>query len=183
MKIIAISGSLRKNSYNTALLNAAKLFIQADAQLEIVSLKDIPFYNQDDEDISGVPAAVAMLKEKIIAADGLLLSTPEYNHGIPAVIKNAMDWCTRPPTDIVKVFHQRKMGIIGASPSKFGTAFAQTAWLPTLAYLNIHLYSAKQLFVSSAHTAFNEKGELIDQDTTQFLQDYMQGFCQFIKNN
>jgi chromate reductase len=183
VKIVAISGSIRNGSYNTALLRAAQTVVPADCQIELASITEIPFYNEDDEKTHGVPAVVTALKEKIIAADALLISTPEYNHGIPGVIKNAIDWCTRPPKDIPKVFHQRKVGLIGASPSKFGTAFSQTVWLPMLTYLNVHLYSGIQLFVGSAHTVFNEKGELSDKDTAKFLQDYMQGFVEFIRKS
>ncbi len=179
-KIIAISGSLRSGSYNTALLHAAAKYLSDDITMEICSIADIPLYNADSEEKNGVPKIVDTLKHKIIDSAALLISTPEYNHGIPGVMKNALDWLTRPPKDIEKVFHQRKVGLIGASPSRLGTAFAQTAWLPILRYLNTHTYFGNQLFVSSASTAFNENGLLVDENTINALIKYMEGFCEFI---
>jgi len=182
IKIVAISGSLRAGSFNTALLKAAKRCVPADAKMAIASIADIPLYNNDDEILNGIPASVASLKAQIAAADGLLISTPEYNHGIPGVLKNALDWLTRPTEDVQRIFSDRKVGLIGASPSRLGTAFAQTAWLPILRYLNTRTYFGSQLFISSAHTAFNEAGELADTDVKKLLQAYIDGFFEFIKN-
>lgn len=179
-RILAISGSLRKDSFNTALLKAAQAYVPKDYEIEIVSIKEIPLYNGDDEKAHGVPDVVVALKNKIIEANALLISTPEYNHGIPGVLKNALDWLTRPNTDVPLVFGNRKVGLIGASPSRLGTAFAQTAWLPILRYLNVHPYFDKQLFIAAAHTLFNDAGELIDETTKTHLQTYVEGFCEFI---
>ncbi|HLB56050.1 MAG TPA: NAD(P)H-dependent oxidoreductase [Coxiellaceae bacterium] len=179
-KIIGISGSLRTGSFNTALLRAAQKCVPSDFSLEIASIKDIPLYNGDEEEANGVPAAVENLKQKIISCDGLLISTPEYNYGIPGVLKNTLDWLTRPPKDIPRVFAQRKIGLIGASPSRLGTAFAQNAWLSTLRILNTHPYFGNTLFVASAHTLFNAAGNLTDEMTKKLLQDYVKGFCEFI---
>lgn len=179
-KIIGISGSLRTGSYNTLLLQAIKENMPDDFSLEIASIKDVPLYNGDDEQSTGIPKSVAMLKEKIAASDALLISTPEYNHGIPGVLKNALDWLTRPSDDVIRIFKKRKIGIIGASPSRLGTAFAQTAWLPILGYLNTHTYFGNQIFVSSAHTLFDKEGRLTDETTKKLLKEYIAGFCDFI---
>jgi len=178
--IVAISGSLRKGSFNSALLRAAQQMVPSGFTMHIESITGIPLYNEDEESAHGVPQVVLDLKNQIIAADALLISTPEYNHGIPGVMKNALDWLTRPPEETRKVFCQRKVGLIGASPSRLGTAFSQTAWLPILRYLNTHTYFGNQLFVSSAHTLFDEQGQLTDEMTKKLLGEYMQNFCEFI---
>lgn len=178
--ILAISGSLRSGSFNTALLKAAQSAAPENCEIEIASIKQIPLYNYDDEEAKGLPAPVKTLKDKIIAADGLLISTPEYNHGIPGVLKNALDWLTRPPEDVPKVFGEKKVGLIGASPSFLGTAFSQTAWLPIFRYLKIHPYFGGQLFVASANKAFDETGKLKDDSVKKRLKEYITGFCQFL---
>lgn len=180
IKILALSGSLRARSFNTLLLQAAQAIAPADCIFEFASMKDIPLYDQDEEDKAGIPPAVVTLKEQIKAADGLLISTPEYNHGIPGVLKNTIDWLSRPPKDIPEIFHGRKIGLMGASPGRFGTAFAQTMWLPTLRYLNVNLFP-KQLFVALVNSLFNEQGELIDLTMKKLLQDYMEGFVDFLQ--
>lgn len=179
-KIIAISGSLRSGSYNTSLLKTIKENMPESFSLEIASIKEIPLYNGDDEQSTGIPKSVAALKEKIATSDALLISTPEYNNSIPGVLKNALDWLTRPSDDVVRIFKQRKVGIIGASPSRLGTAFAQTGWLPILRYLNTHTYFGNQVFISSAHTVFDKEGRLIDEVTKKLLNEYIKGFCDFI---
>src|SRR4029077_13766001 len=129
-KIIGISGSLRRASFNTGLLRAAAGLMPADAQLTIATLHGIPLYDGDVETAEGVPQAAQALKEAIISADGVLLSTPEYNNSIPGVFKNGIDWLSRPPADIAKVFGSKPFAVIGASPGGFGTILSQTAWLP-----------------------------------------------------
>lgn len=178
--IIAISGSLRKGSFNTALLHALKKEAPADCHMEIVSIEAIPLYNFDVEEASGVPAIVEALKEKIATADGLLISSPEYNHSIPGVLKNALDWLTRPPKEVERVFHHRKVGIVGASPSGFGTVFAQTAWLPILRYLKVQPFFAQPLFVSQANQSFDEKGKVVNDELHTLIKRYMADFYQFI---
>jgi chromate reductase, NAD(P)H dehydrogenase (quinone) len=182
VKIIGISGSLRKGSYNTALLRAAKAYLPSNFELELASIAEIPLYNADDEDQNGLPEAVTQLKNKISASDALLIATPEYNHGIPGVLKNAIDWLTRPPSDVPMIFGNRKLGLVGASPSRLGTAFSQTAWLPIFRYLNVHPFFGKQLFVATANQHFNEKNELVNDDTKKALRIFIEGFCDFIKN-
>jgi len=131
-RIIGISGSLRARSLNAALLRAAAGFPPAGVTIEIESIKGIPLYDGDLEASSGIPAVVTALKDRIAAADGLLLVTPEYNNSMPGVFKNAIDWLSRPDTDIRRVFGGKPIGIMGASPGRFGTLLSQSAWLPVL---------------------------------------------------
>ena len=130
-RILGLSGSLRRHSFNSGLLRAAAQAMPAQAVLEIGSIAEIPLYNGDVE-AEGIPQAVAALKEKVVEADALLLVSPEYNNGIPGVFKNAIDWLSRPSSDIARVFGGKPVALIGASPGNFGTILSQAAWLPVL---------------------------------------------------
>src|SRR5262245_18675269 len=110
--IVGIAGSLRTGSFNGALLRAAREVAPAGTDLAIASIADIPLYDGDAEAAQGIPAAVAALKEQISAADGLLLATPEYNNSVPGVLKNAVDWLSRPPRDIPRVFGDKAVALI-----------------------------------------------------------------------
>ena len=110
MKLVGISGSLRKGSYNTALLRAAAGLTPEGVTLDVVTLEGVPLYDGDLESSEGLPPAVTALKEAIVAADGVLLVTPEYNSGIPGVFKNAIDWTSRPGSDIARVWRGRRSG-------------------------------------------------------------------------
>src|SRR5262245_10394198 len=116
--VIGLSGSTRRGSFNSALLRAAAM--PAGAELRIESIAAIPLYNGDEEATHGIPEPVARLKDAIAAAAGLLLVTPEYNNSIPGVAKNAIDWLSRPPADIRRVFGGKPVAIAGASPGGFG---------------------------------------------------------------
>lgn len=154
--IIGISGSLRKASINTGLLRAAAENAPEGCRVSIESIKDIPLYNGDIEETEGIPPAAAPFKEKIAVADGLLLVTQEYNNSIPGVLKNAIDWISRPPADRPKVFANRPTGIMGATTGMSGTAFAQYAWLPVFRILGAHVWSGKFLWVSNASEKFDK---------------------------
>lgn len=182
-KILGISGSLRDQSYNTALLRAAARQIGAGVEFELATLHGIPLYNGDLEQKEGLPQAVANLKSSIRNCDGLLLSTPEYNNGIPGVFKNAIDWLSRPASDIPSVFGDRAVAVIGASPGGFGTILSQNAWLPVLRTLGTRHWNGGRLMVSRAHKAFNESGDLIDESVQKNLHDFMQGFIQYVVNS
>jgi NAD(P)H-dependent FMN reductase len=179
--IIGISGSLRAASLNSALLRVASQLMPAGATLEIATIKDIPLYDGDVEARDGIPQVVAALKDKIAAADGLLLVTPEYNNGIPGVFKNAIDWLSRPGSDIPRVFGNRPTAIIGASPGGFGTIMAQNAWLPVLKTLGTQTWSGSKLMASRANTLFNEAGELTDEKSSEQLKQFMEGFVEFCR--
>jgi chromate reductase, NAD(P)H dehydrogenase (quinone) len=177
--VIGISGSLRDGSLNSALLRAAASAMPKGATLEIASIRGIPLYDGDVEAAQGLPETVAKLKERVVAADGLLLATPEYNNSIPGVLKNAIDWLSRPDADIARVFGGRPVGVIGASPGGFGTLLAQTAWLPVLKTLRTAAYFGGRLQVSRAGDVF-KGGELVDERIRGQLEMYLAGFCEFV---
>ena len=133
--ILGISGSLRRGSYNAALLRAAAELAPAGVRIEMASIRGIPLYDGDVETESGIPSAVRALKERIASADGVLLVTPEYNNSIPGPFKNAIDWLSRPPADIPRVFGDRPVALMGATIGQGGTGLSQAAWLPVLRVL------------------------------------------------
>lgn len=179
--IVALSGSLRQGSYNSALLRAAAAMMPPDSRLDLASIHAIPLYNGDDEAAHGVPAEVARLKDAIAAADGLLLATPEYNNGIPGVAKNAIDWLSRPPGDIPRVFGGKPVALVGASPGGFGTTLAQSAWLPVLHTLGVDLWSGGRLRVSRAGSVFDAGGQLVDAKVEDALREFLAGFVAHLR--
>ncbi len=178
-KILGISGSLRAGSFNTALLRAAAPLLDDGRTLSVATLHGIPLYDGDLERDAGLPAAVVALKEQIAASDGVLLATPEYNNGIPGVMKNAIDWLSRPGDDIPRVFGNRAFGLLGASPSGFGTLLAQTHWLPIFRMLGVRQWTGGRLLLSRAHTAFDTSGELTDEAMRKQLSTFVRGFADF----
>ena len=180
MKIVGVSGSLRRASFNTALLRAAAGLMPAGSELAVETIHGIPLYDGDLEAAEGIPPAVAALKDKIAAADALLLGTPEYNNAMPGVFKNAIDWLSRPPADAARVFAGRKVALIGASPGGFGTILAQNAWLPVLRTLGLDLWTGGRLMVSRAGGVFDPSGTLADAAVEKQLRDYLAGFVGFV---
>lgn len=179
IRLLGISGSLRRGSYNTALLRAAAGLVDDGAALEVATLHGIPLYDGDLEAAQGLPEAVRALREKIAAADGVLLATPEYNNGIPGVFKNAIDWLSRPPKEIPAVFGDRAFGLIGASPGGFGTILSQNAWLPVLRTLGTRPWTGGRLMVPRAAAAFDAEGRLTDDAVRERLRGYVAGFAAF----
>lgn len=178
-RIVGISGSLRKGSYNTALLHAAKDLMPKGVTLQILPIEGIPLFNEDIEKI-GAPSVVNFLKDQIATADGLLVSTPEYNNGIPGGLKNAIDWMSRPATDQARVFHNKPFALMGASPGRFGTLNAQTAWLPLIRYLKLRPCFANSLFVSAAHEQFDKELQLSSAMVQNNLENFIKDFLAFI---
>jgi len=179
-KVLGISGSLRRGSYNSALLRAAARLMPEDSTLDIASLRGIPLYDGDVE-AQGIPAAVSQLKEAIIAADGVLLVTPEYNNSIPGVFKNAIDWLSRPSSDIKRVFGGRAFAIMGASPGAFGTTLSQAAWLPVLRTLGTQTWFGGRLLVARASGVFGEGGALKDAAVEEQLKQFLAGYVTFLR--
>jgi chromate reductase len=179
MKIVGISGSLRKGSFNTMLLNAAAKLTPSGTTIEIASIREIPLYDGDVE-AAAYPAAVTGLKEKVIAADGLLLVTPEYNNAMPGVLKNAIDWMTRPTADIPKVFSGKKIGLMGATLGQGGTILSQASWLPVFRTLGTQPWFGGRLQVSGASKVFDAQGNLVDDKVREQLEKYVQGFAAFV---
>lgn len=178
--IIAISGSLRRASFNTALVRAAQR--QFPDQVRTGSIQGIPLYNADVEEADGIPEAVTSLQQQIIAAAGVLLVTPEYNNSLPGVFKNAVDWLSRPPQETKRIFHGKPVAVLGASPGGFGTILAQNAWLPVLRTLKMRVWSGGRLMVSRVSDKLDEEGELADDKTRAALQEFVQGFVEFCRH-
>jgi NAD(P)H-dependent FMN reductase len=177
--LIGIAGSLRRGSFNAALLRAAATLMPDGASLTIHSIEDIPLYNADHETADGIPEPVTILKNAIAASHGLLIATPEYNNSIPGVLKNAIDWLTRPPDDIKRVFRGRPVALIGASAGGYGTILSQNAWLPVLRTLRADFWSEGRLLVSRAQNVVAENGEISDEKTLEQLRTFVNGFAEF----
>ena len=178
--ILGISGSLRKASLNSALLRAAAQSMPSGAVLEIGTIAGIPLYDGDVEAEHGIPEPVARLKDAIARADGLLLVTPEYNNSIPGPFKNAIDWATRPASDIAAVFGGKTAALMGASPGAFGTVLSQSAWLPVLRTLGVDLWTGGRLMVTRADDAFDDGGDLVDPRVRQRLEKFLSGFVGYL---
>lgn len=179
MKILGISGSLRAGSFNTALLKvAAELAQKAGVKFEIYDISDIPFYNSD-LDADNKPDAVVKFNAAIKNADGLLFSTPEYNYSIPGVLKNAIDWASRPGFNAALT--KKPCGIVSASMSTLGGARAQIHLRDILFGTLSPVHLAAEFLLASAHKAFDENGKLTDQKTEEFLDKYIQSYVDWLK--
>ena len=179
VQIFGLSGSLRKASFNSALLRAAEGLMPAGSTLVRGTIEGIPLYHGDLEASQGLPEAVVTLKEGIALAAGVLLVTPEYNNSIPGVLKNAIDWATRPASDIGRVFDGKPVALMGASPGGFGTILSQNAWLPVLRTLGMDLWSSGRMMVSRANTVFDENGDLTDEKIRARLKDFLERFVAY----
>jgi chromate reductase len=177
--IVGICGSLRQASYNGALLRAAQTLCPEGDVLDICSLHGIPLYDGDLEAAEGIPPAVTALQERIAASDGLLLASPEYNNAMPGVLKNALDWLSRPPQTGRRLFNGKAVAVMGATPGGMGTALAQASWLPVMRALGMQPWFGQALLVSRAGQMFDERGELRDVDTRERLASFMAGFSAF----
>jgi chromate reductase len=180
--IVGLSGSLRKGSLNTSLLRAAGALLPQDVRFLLADIREVPLYDADVE-AAGVPRAVSVLKAQVAQADGLLIATPEYNHSTPGVLKNALDWMSRPPQD-PPVFTRRPVAIIGASPGPFGTARSQPALLPVLRALQARVFSdAPPFYLSAAGQAFDADGQLADATQRERLAALLHAFVAFAAGN
>ena len=169
IKILGISGSLRKKSYNKSLLSAAKEFLPEGMEMEIFDLIDIPLYNGDVED-AGIPESVKIFKEKIASSDGVLISTPEYNYSIPGVLKNAIDWASRPPAPPL---YGKPVAIMGATPGMGGTMRGQMALRHVAVNTNMIMMNKPEILVSTAQNKFNADGKLTDEKTKESISKFL----------
>ena len=183
MQIVAIPGSLRAGSFNLALLRAAAELAPDGVTVELASIRGIPLYDGDVEQKDGIPAEVTALKDRVAAADGLLIASPEYNGSVPGVLKNAVDWMTRPPSDSSRVFGGLPVALTGATPGGTGTRLAQTAWLSVLRNLGTRPWFGKNLFVGGAGKLFGEEMRLTDEAMRERVAAWVTGFVSFAEQN
>src|SRR6266700_4340220 len=175
LAILGISGSGRKRSFNTALLEAAKQLLPQNATLEIVDVSRLPLYNQDIE--HEMPVHVKKLKKKIRGADAILFATPEHNYSVTAVLKNAIEWGNRPPRDAS--WSGKPAAIISASSSLRGGARAQLHLRQIMIDLNMYPINRPQLLVANAREKFNENLQLADEETLQTLRDVLSSLVEW----
>jgi len=168
--ILSFAGSLRKGSFNKSLLRAALELVPEDAKLEIFDLEGIPPFNQDFE--SKPPPKVKEFKTKIRAADAVLIATPEYNYSIPGVLKNAIDWASRPYGD--NAFEDKPVGIMSASGGMLGAARAQYHLRQTFVFLNMHPLNKPEVIVTFANEKIDEKGNVTDEKTRQKIRELLE---------
>ena len=168
--ILGIAGSLRKDSYNRALLRAAQELAPGGATIETFELDGIPGFNQDDE--ANPPAKVAELKQRVRAADAILFVTPEYNYSVPGVLKNAIDWASRPYGD--SAWNGKPVAIMGATVGTIGTARAQYHLRQMFVFLNMYAVNQPEVMVSSAHKHFDQDGKLTDETAKKLIQQLLE---------
>jgi chromate reductase, NAD(P)H dehydrogenase (quinone) len=183
LQLLAISGSMRRASFNTALLRAAIELAPKTCVVELTSIREVPIYDGDFEAEHGIPEPVRQLKDRFSSADGVLISTPEYNGSVPGVLKNAIDWMSRPPADIARVYKRQPVGLIGATPGMGGTRQSQQALLQPFRQLDVRLFSSVLVYVVQAGSAFDAEGKLTDEKVRELLKKYMEGFVAFVAAN
>lgn len=175
-RVLGFAGSLRKGSFNRALLEVLAERAPRFMEVEPFGLADIPMFDEDLE-TDGDPRSIEALKSSIEEADGLLIVTPEYNHGLPAVTKNAVDWASRPPEKALK---EKPVAVAGASPGMTGTARAQGALRRSLTSVGAYVMPEPEVLVARAHEKF-ESGELVDEETEAFLDEFLESFVAWIR--
>lgn len=180
LNIVAISGSLRQQSLSTQLLKAAKRHLPAGVELSIASIAEIPMYNQD-LDVEQKPKAVEELISLVNSADGLLFATPEYNHAIPGVLKNTIDWLSRPA--FKSPLSAKTSGVLSLSMSPRGGILANESLHQILRITLSPTPTQYPYALGNAHEVFDDSGELIDEDATRRLQRYLSHFVELAKSN
>jgi NAD(P)H-dependent FMN reductase len=152
-----------------------------DVEFQVETIHGIPLYDADLEASEGIPDRVSALKDAVAGAQGLILSTPEYNNSVPGVFKNAIDWLSRPPADIQRVFGGKPVAIMGASPGGFGTILSQNAWLPVLRTLGTNPWFGGRLYVSRAAGVFGKDGRIAADAVEKQLREFLAGFVAFVE--
>lgn len=177
MAVLGIAGSLRKGSFNKMLLNAAAGLMPEEASLEKFDLEGIPVFNADLE--GSMPERVVEFKAKIRAADAVLIVTPEYNYSVPGVLKNAIDWASRPYGD--NSFGKKAVAIMSASPGMLGGSRAQYHLRQVLLFLDVFTMARPEVFVSAANSKFGPDGKLVDADTEKHVGEFLKSFVRWAK--
>jgi chromate reductase len=174
--LVTICGSLRRGSYNAALIRAYEALATAGTTLEAGRIDDLPLYNEDVRQ-AGFPESVQRLRGQIERADAVLIATPEYNYSMPGVLKNAIDWASRPPQ---QPFNEKPVALTGASPSAFGSARAQYHLRQCFIFLNAFVLNQPEVMVIHAHERFDGNGKLVDQTTQQVIAQQLEAFHRLI---
>ncbi|MGB6874808.1 MAG: NAD(P)H-dependent oxidoreductase [Candidatus Acidiferrales bacterium] len=177
LTILGIAGSLRRASYNRGTLRAAQELVPQGAKIEIIELDGIPPFNQDEE--KSPRREVTELKERIRAADAILFCTPEYNYSVPGVLKNAIDWASRPYGD--NAWNDKPVAVMGASVSNLGTARAQYHLRQSFVFLNMHPINGPEVMIANAAERFDEQGNLKDAKTKEMIQKMLQNLVQWTR--
>jgi len=177
IKIVGFAGSLRHNSYNKSALKAASELLHEEATLEILDLADLPFFNQDLEDI-GIPESVVSFKEKIASADAILISTPEYNYSIPPVLKNAIDWASRGKDFPL---NGKPVAIMSASTGLFGGVRAQYHLRQVCVAVNLNPLNRPEVFIMTANKKIDEEGNLIDVNSRNAILVLLHAMVEKVK--
>lgn len=177
LRVLAFAGSLRRESYNRALLRAARELAPDGMAVEVFDLRGVPLYDADVE-AEGDPERVAALKDAVRAADAVLIATPEYNHGVPAVTKNAVDWLSRPPR--TAPMGGKPVGVVGASPGMTGSARGQSQLRQAFEFTDSLCMPQPEVLVARAHEKFDTAGRLVDEPTRAFLAGYLTAFAAFV---
>jgi chromate reductase len=177
VKILGFVGSLRKGSYNKALMRAALELLPEDATLEVFDLEGIPPFNQDME--NQPPQIVRDLNAKIKDADALLIASPEYNYSIPGVLKNAIDWASRPYLD--KVFNGKPVALVSASVGRLGGARAQYHLRQSFVLLNMYPINHPEVMLPSANQHVDEKGNLTNEETRKLIRELLKALVQWTR--
>jgi chromate reductase len=168
-RLLGIAGSLRRDSYNRAALRAAQSLLPQGATLDIFDLAGIPLYSQDEE--GKLPARVVELKDRIRRADAVVIATPEYNYSVPGVLKNAIDWASRPYGD--NAWGGKPVALMGASVGTVGTARAQYHLRQMFVFLNMHPLNQPEIMIANASQRFDAQGNLTDDKTKELMRDQM----------
>jgi len=176
LRILGICGSLRKHSYNALLLRAYAEWAPPDTTIETAHIEEIPSYNEDVRQV-GFPPPVGRLRDQIQRADALLIVTPEYNYSIPGVLKNAIDWASRPPD---QPFYEKPIAIAGASPSMLGSARAQYDLRRCCVYINAFVLNQPEVMVAKAHERFDKEGNLTHQGSQRLVVEQLEALVTFV---
>ncbi len=179
MTILGIAGSLREASLNRAALRAAQQLVPEGVSLEIFDLDGIPPFNQDEE--AHAPERVVQFKQRIRAADAILIVTPEYNYSIPGVLKNAIDWASRPYGD--SAWEGKPVAVMGASVGAMGTSRAQYHLRQVFVFLNMYPLNRPEVMITNATKLIDEEGNLTDEDTKAHIQKLLAALVAWTKHH
>lgn len=179
MKIALISGSLRRDSFNTSVLRAFESMLPDGVDAQWIDI-DLPLYNNDLDTPELLPEKAKLLREQLQAADGVVVCTPEYNYAIPGTVKNTIDWASRPPGK--GVWGGKRVAVIGASPSFTGTARAQQMTKTCFLMAGARLFTEPEVLIAQAHERITSDGELTDTPTRAILEKFVESFLRFLRD-